>query len=72
MKVSRISLLVCGIGYLSHLVPAFVQTTPASGDTGTHSVVQRDGQNDFDFQLGVWTPHWPCPLNPYPITEIVS
>ncbi|MGA7924622.1 MAG: hypothetical protein WCA20_01350 [Candidatus Sulfotelmatobacter sp.] len=49
---------MCVIGSLSHFVPAFVQTAQLSSGTRTKlSVTDHDGQHDFDFQIGVWTPH---------------
>jgi hypothetical protein len=58
MKAIRICLLLCVIESLSHFLPAVAQTATASSDRGTQlPVTARDGQHDFDFQIGVWTPH---------------
>ena len=50
MQTTRIWLLLCAVGCLFGFIPAFAQTTPASSPV-------RDGQHDFDSQIGVWTPH---------------
>jgi hypothetical protein len=50
MQITRICLLLCAVGCLLGFVPAFAQTTPTSSP-------ERDGQHDFDFEIGVWTNH---------------
>src|SRR5260221_13651138 len=44
--------LLCTLGYVSHPFPAFPQTAPAAVDAGAQPV--REGQNDFDFEIGTW------------------
>ena len=39
------------LGYFVHTLPAFSQTTPAA------PVQLRDGQHDFDFNIGTWKTH---------------
>src|SRR5258708_6446067 len=44
--------LLCTLGYLSHSLPASSQTAPAASETKAPDM--RDGQHDFDFNLGTW------------------
>jgi hypothetical protein len=46
---------LCTLGYLSHLFPALSQTAPVASETGAAQA--RDGQHDFDFNLGAWKTH---------------
>jgi hypothetical protein len=52
--------LLCILGYLWHPLPAFPQTPPAASATNT----ERDGQHDFDFELGTWKSHISRRLHP--------
>jgi hypothetical protein len=45
----RIYILISVLGYLLQPLPAFSQTAPAAAE--------RDGQHDFDFNIGVWHTH---------------
>lgn len=47
--------LLCTLGYLSNCLPAFSQTTPAGSEIAAQPL--RDGQHDFDFNLGTWRSH---------------
>ena len=53
-------LLLCMLGYLWHPLPAFPQTAPAASATST----ERDGQHDFDFEMGTWKSHISRRLHP--------
>jgi hypothetical protein len=52
--------LLCMLGYLWHPVPACPQTAPAASATST----ERDGQHDFDFEIGTWKSHISRRLHP--------
>jgi hypothetical protein len=46
------------IGYFLHPSPAFPETAPIAADTGSrHPGETRDGQHDFDFNIGTWKTH---------------
>jgi hypothetical protein len=46
------------LGYLSCPTPAFPQTAQAASGTGArHAATERDGQHDFDFEIGIWRTH---------------
>jgi hypothetical protein len=52
--------LLCMLGYLWHPLPAFPQITPATSAANT----ERDGQHDFDFEIGTWKSHISRRLHP--------
>ena len=55
---SRTCFLLCALIYLSHPLAAFSQASPPAGDaTSQHPSTVRDGQHDFDWQLGTWKIH---------------
>ena len=46
------------LGYLVQSPPAFPQTSPVASETGPqHRGTARDGQHDFDFNIGTWKTH---------------
>lgn len=47
-------LLVCGLFIAAQISPAFAQTKPDASKTNSQS---RDGQKDFDFEIGTWKTH---------------
>ncbi len=55
-----ICFLLCVLSYLWHPLPAFPQTAPAASATS----VERDGQHDFDFEIGTWKSHISRRLHP--------
>jgi hypothetical protein len=54
--------LLCVLCYLWHPFPACPQTVPAASATST----ERDGQHDFDFEIGTWKSH--ISRCPHPLT----
>jgi hypothetical protein len=52
--------LLCTLGYLWHPLPVCPQTAPAASATST----ERDGQHDFDFEIGTWKSHISRRLHP--------
>lgn len=48
--------LACAMGALWLTLPAKAQT-PASGAGTSQAIALRDGQHDFDFNLGKWNTH---------------
>jgi hypothetical protein len=57
------AVLLCTVGLLSHPVPSFSQTATAPSDAGRQP--ERDGQHDFDFNIGVWHTHIKRALDPF-------
>ena len=51
---------VCMLGYFWHGLSAYPQTDPSASPTST----QRDGQHDFDFEIGAWKSHISRRLHP--------
>jgi hypothetical protein len=50
--------LLCTLGYLSQPTPAISQAAPVASQTGArHASTERDGQHDFDFNIGTWKTH---------------
>jgi hypothetical protein len=50
--------LACSVGYLSQPIPLFPQTAPPTSEKGAqHAGAERDGQHDFDFDIGTWKTH---------------
>jgi hypothetical protein len=46
------------LGYSLHSIPAFPQIAVAtSGTLAQHAATERDGQHDFDFEIGTWKTH---------------
>ena len=68
MKLRRrpgIWFLFCALIYFSYPLTAFSQASPAPGDaTAQHPGMVRDGQHDFDWQLGNWKIHMHRLKNP--------
>jgi hypothetical protein len=47
-----VCLLICALGAFSHALPALSQSPVAGSGTAV-----RDGQHDFDFEIGTWKTH---------------
>jgi hypothetical protein len=57
-------LLLCSLGYLLLSLPAFPQTAAAPGGRTPGTADARDGEHDFDFELGAWKIHLKRLLHP--------
>jgi hypothetical protein len=54
------------LGYLVQSTPAFPQTSPVESETGPQNRgTARDGQHDFDFNIGTWKTHISRLQNPF-------
>ena len=56
--MKNISLLCCGLAFVLSCVQVAAQSNPATTTTvvpGT--IATRDGQHDFDFEIGTWKTH---------------
>jgi hypothetical protein len=50
--------LLCALGCLSQAGPMFAARTATAGGLRTeHGATERDGQHDFDFEIGMWKTH---------------
>jgi hypothetical protein len=57
--------LMCALSLLSHSPSGFAQTTPGTAKTEPQQrAAQRDGQHDFDFEIGTWKTHLSRLLDP--------
>ena len=59
-KRSRTCLLLCGLA----LALQSAQASPQSNSDAPGTVLQRDGQRDFDFHIGTWKTHLKRLLRP--------
>src|SRR6266852_7823974 len=56
LRLAAFSLLVCATGYQTYR--AFAETSHAASDPGAQTAATaRDGEHDFDFNIGVWHTH---------------
>ena len=64
-KDVRIYLLVCALSLISYPLSGFAQTQPDAAKAGLQqTAAQRDGQHDFDFEVGTWKIHLKKLLHP--------
>jgi hypothetical protein len=64
-KRFRTYLLLCGLVVALQPVQGLAQTNPAASTTNPQqSVKERDGQHDFDFEIGTWKTHLRRLLHP--------
>ncbi len=52
----RTFILLCTIGFVMCGLPTFPQTAPTA-NRAPQAATERDGQHDFDFNLGTWKTH---------------
>lgn len=65
LKHLRAILLLCGLVVALQIQPGFAQSTSEASKIKPQQAVQeRDGQHDFDFEIGVWKTHLKRLLNP--------
>ena len=58
LKHFRIYLAVCSIAVISHSLQVRAQQNPNISKTNLqHTSAQREGQHDFDFEIGIWKTH---------------
>jgi len=61
----RAFLLICGLVFMLRPLSGLAQkNTDSSGTSLQNSSTQRDGQHDFDFEIGTWKTHLRRLLNP--------
>lgn len=61
----RTFLLICGLFVMSHPLSGLAQKKPiASGTSLPGASTERDGQHDFDFEIGTWKTRLRRLLNP--------
>ena len=65
LKYIRTFLMMCSLVVISHSVQGFArQNSYASRKNLQHTPAERDGQHDFDFEIGTWKTHLKRLLHP--------
>ncbi len=65
LKYLRAILLLCGLVVVLQTQPGFAQSTSEASKINPQQPIQeRDGQHDFDFEIGVWKTRLKRLLNP--------
>lgn len=61
----RVALMLCGLVVALQTQPGFAQSSSKASKINPQQTVQeRDGQHDFDFEIGVWKTHLKRLLSP--------
>ncbi len=56
-SIQRIGISLCALIVIGQLLPACAQTPTAATATPAPAGAKRDGQHDFDFEIGNWKTH---------------
>jgi hypothetical protein len=65
LKYARTYLLVCGLVVVSQPLQGLAQQNSEAARTGSQLAgTERDGQHDFDFEMGTWKTHLSRRLHP--------
>src|SRR5713226_9040969 len=65
LKYTRTFLTMCSLVVILHSVQGFArQNSDASRTSLQHTPAERDGQHDFDFEIGTWKTHVSRLLHP--------
>src|SRR6266478_1614320 len=64
LRCIRICFLVCSLMVLSFPFPELAQQNPDTSSACVQHTAQRDGQHDFDFEIGTWRTHLRRLLHP--------
>jgi hypothetical protein len=65
LKYTRIFLMMCTLVVTLHPVQGFArQNSDPSRTSLQHTPAERDGQHDFDFEVGTWKTHLSRRLHP--------
>jgi hypothetical protein len=64
-KHRQICFLLLGVVFFLQILPGFAQSKPDASKTKSQQTdKERDGQKDFDFEIGTWKTHLKRLLNP--------
>jgi len=64
LRCIRICFLVCSLMVLAFPFPELAQQNPDTSTASVQHAAQRDGQHDFDFEIGTWRTHLRRLLHP--------
>jgi len=64
IKHIRIYLMVCSLAVVLRPLRGLAQNSDPSKTSAQHALMERDGQHDFDFEIGTWKTHLRRLLHP--------